>query len=123
MSAKIIDGKAMSDAIKDKIALRVRALAEKNITPGLAVVLVGSDPASEIYVRNKEKACEQTGVYSRTILLPEDTTQEKLESVIDDTARNMVEDNVLDYISTLLLSPLLLYILSTFSHLTHLKLY
>ena len=84
MSAKIIDGKAMSDAIKDKIALRVRALAEKNITPGLAVVLVGSNPASEIYVRNKEKACEQTGVYSRTILLPEDTTQEKLESVIDE---------------------------------------
>ena len=84
MSAKIIDGKAMSDAIKDKIALRVRALAEKNITPGLAVVLVGSDPASEIYVRNKEKACEQTGVYSRTILLPEDTTQEKLESVINE---------------------------------------
>lgn len=82
MSAKIIDGKAMSDAIKEKIALRVRLLAEKNITPGLAVVLVGSDPASEIYVRNKQIACEQTGVYSRTILLPKDTTQEMLENVI-----------------------------------------
>ncbi len=82
MSAKIIDGKAMSDAIKEKIALRVRLLAEKNITPGLAVVLVGSDPASEIYVRNKQIACEQTGVYSRTILLPKDTTQETLENVI-----------------------------------------
>lgn len=82
MSAKIIDGKAMSDAIKEQIALRVRLLAEKNITPGLAVVLVGSDPASEIYVRNKQIACEQTGVYSRTILLPKDTTQEMLENVI-----------------------------------------
>lgn len=82
MSAKIIDGKAMSDAIKEKIALRVRLLAEKNITPGLAVVLVGSDPASEIYVRNKRIACEQTGVYSRTILLPKDTTQKTLENVI-----------------------------------------
>lgn len=82
MSAKIIDGKAMSDAIKEQIALRVRLLAEKNITPGLAVVLVGSDPASEIYVRNKQIACEQTGVYSRTILLPKDTTQETLENVI-----------------------------------------
>ena len=82
MSAKIIDGKAISDAIKEQIALRVRLLAEKNITPGLAVVLVGSDPASEIYVRNKQIACEQTGVYSRTILLPKDTTQEMLENVI-----------------------------------------
>lgn len=82
MPAKIIDGKAMSDAIKEEIAQRVCILKEKGVTPGLAVVLVGSDPASEIYVRNKQQACDQTGVYSRTITLPADTTQEELENVI-----------------------------------------
>lgn len=82
MPARIIDGKAMSEEILRSIADRVAALQQKGVTPGLAVVLVGEDPASQIYVRNKKNACEQTGVYSKTIVLPADTTQEALESTI-----------------------------------------
>ena len=82
MSAQLLDGKAMSDELRDRIAERVVALKEKGVTPGLAVILVGEDPASQIYVRNKEKGCEQVGMNSVTIRLPEDTTQEALESHI-----------------------------------------
>ena len=82
MPARIIDGKAMSEEILRSIAERVAALQQKGVTPGLAVVLVGEDPASQIYVRNKQNACKQTGVYSKTIVLPADTTQEALESTI-----------------------------------------
>ena len=82
MPARIIDGKAMSDEILAGIADRVSALKEKGVTPGLAVILVGENPASQIYVRNKQNACKQTGVYSETIVLPADTTQETLESTI-----------------------------------------
>ncbi len=83
MSAKILDGKAMSAALRQEIAGRVEKLKEKGITPGLAVILVGNDPASEIYVRNKGKGCEEVGMYSRTIRLPEDTAQETLEEEIE----------------------------------------
>ena len=83
MSAKILDGKAMSDALRQEIAARVVKLKEKGITPGLAVILVGNDPASEIYVRNKGKGCEEVGIYSRTIRLPEETSQETLEEEIE----------------------------------------
>ena len=82
MPARIIDGKAMSEEILRSIADRVAALQQKGVTPGLAVVLVGEDPASQIYVRNKQNACKQTGVCSKTIVLPADTTQEALESTI-----------------------------------------
>ena len=83
MSAKIRDGKAMSDALRQEIAARVVKLKEKGITPGLAVILVGNAPASEIYVRNKGKGCEEVGIYSRTIRLPEETSQETLEEEIE----------------------------------------
>ena len=83
MSAKILDGKAMSDALRQEIAARGVKLKEKGITPGLAVILVGNDPASEIYVRNKGKGCEEVGIYSRTIRLPEETSQETLEEEIE----------------------------------------
>jgi methylenetetrahydrofolate dehydrogenase (NADP+)/methenyltetrahydrofolate cyclohydrolase len=82
MSAQILDGKVMSDEIRAEIAKRVAGLKKRGVMPGLAVILVGNDPASEIYVRNKGKGCEETGIYSRTIHLPEDTTQEELESEI-----------------------------------------
>ena len=82
MPANIIDGRVMSANILDSITLRVAALKQLGITPGLAVVMVGENPASQIYVRNKQLACEQTGVYSRSILMPESTTQEDLEDVI-----------------------------------------
>ena len=83
MAAEILDGKVMSEKLRAEIAERVAALKEKGITPGLAVILVGNDPASEIYVRNKGKGCKEVGMYSRTIRLPEDTTQEELNSEIE----------------------------------------
>ena len=83
MAAEILDGKVMSERLRAEIAERVTALKEKGITPGLAVILVGNDPASEIYVRNKGKGCKEVGMYSRTIRLPEETTQEELNSEIE----------------------------------------
>ena len=68
--AKIIDGKALAQSIKENIALEVAALKEKGVTPGLAVILVGDDPASKVYVNNKKKACAQVGIYSEEYLLP-----------------------------------------------------
>ncbi len=83
MGAQILDGKVMSAELRAEIAQRVAALKERGVTPGLAVILVGNDPASEIYVRNKGKGCEETGMYSRTINLPEQTSQAELESEIE----------------------------------------
>lgn len=82
MSAQLLDGKAMSAAMREEIAQRVAALKEKGVTPGLAVILVGDDPASQIYVRNKGIACEKAGIHSITVRLPENTTQEALEAEI-----------------------------------------
>ena len=82
MSAQLLDGKAMSDELRQEIAARVAALKAKGVVPGLAVILVGEDPASQIYVRNKGIACEQTGVYSRTIRMPAESTQQQLEDEI-----------------------------------------
>ena len=82
MSAQLLDGKLMSDELRVRIAERVAALKKKGVHPGLAVILVGEDPASQIYVRNKEKGCEQVGMKSVTIRLPENTTQAELEDHI-----------------------------------------
>ena len=82
MSAQLLDGKIMSDELRVRIAERVAALKEKGVQPGLAVILVGEDPASQIYVRNKEKGCEQVGMHSVAIRLPENTTQAELEGHI-----------------------------------------
>ncbi len=83
--AKIIDGKAISAEVKAEIAEQTAELvASTGITPGLAVVIVGDDPASKIYVRNKGRACEQVGFFSETHELPENTDQETLEHLIDD---------------------------------------
>ena len=75
----ILDGKAMSQQVMNEVLVRVDALKMKRITPGLAVVLVGDDPASQTYVRSKAKACEKLGIFSRTVLLPKEATQEELE--------------------------------------------
>ncbi len=83
MAARILDGKALSREVLDGVTARVAALKAKGITPGLAVILVGNDPASEIYVRNKGLACQETGIRSETVRLPEDTAQETLEAEID----------------------------------------
>ena len=82
MAAQLLDGKAMSGVLREEIAQRVTALKEKGIHPGLAVILVGEDPASQIYVRNKGIGCEQVGIHSVTIRMPEDTTQQQLEDQI-----------------------------------------
>ena len=83
MSAIILDGKVMSAEIRNEVASRVASLRKKGIVPGLAVILVGDDPASEIYVRNKGKGCEEVGMYSETVRMSADTTQQALMAEID----------------------------------------
>lgn len=82
MAAQLLDGKAMSEELRADIARKVAALKERGVTPGLAVILVGDDPASQIYVRNKGIGCEKTGMHSVTIRMPEDATQQALEGQI-----------------------------------------
>ncbi|MCQ9343169.1 bifunctional methylenetetrahydrofolate dehydrogenase/methenyltetrahydrofolate cyclohydrolase [Corynebacterium sp. 153RC1] len=84
MTATKLDGNLYRDEIFDDLAKRVAALREKGITPGLATVLVGDDPASQAYVKMKHRDCEQVGVKSIRKDLPADTTQEELFAVIDE---------------------------------------
>ncbi|MCK5710340.1 MAG: bifunctional methylenetetrahydrofolate dehydrogenase/methenyltetrahydrofolate cyclohydrolase FolD [Deltaproteobacteria bacterium] len=82
--AEIIDGKKVSEHIRAQIAEGVKKLKqETGITPGLAAVLVGEDPASEVYVRNKRKACANAGMYSEEHKLPAETTEEELLALVD----------------------------------------
>jgi len=82
--AEIIDGKKVAAEIRQEVKQDVDELKARGITPGLAVVLVGDNPASAVYVRMKVKACEEVGIYSRVIRLPQETSQSELESVVDD---------------------------------------
>ena len=82
MSAVRMGGKALSAKVRGSILAETEALKKQGVTPGLAVIIVGNDPASEIYVRNKERACEQCGFYSEKYALPEETTQEELLGLI-----------------------------------------
>lgn len=81
--ATIIDGKKISAAIKDELKCEVAALKEKGITGALAVIQVGADPASSVYVRNKKRACEYIGIESQAYELPEDTAQGELLDLIN----------------------------------------
>ncbi|MEJ8304561.1 bifunctional methylenetetrahydrofolate dehydrogenase/methenyltetrahydrofolate cyclohydrolase FolD [Saccharibacillus sacchari] len=81
-TAQIISGKQVSDEIRQTLKLEVEALAAQNCVPGLAVVLVGEDPASQVYVRNKAKACEDLGYYSEVHRLEADTPQEELLALV-----------------------------------------
>ena len=82
--AKIIDGKAISAQIRAEIKEKTSEFTEKNgYRPGLAVIIVGSDPASQVYVRNKRRACEEVGFYSEAYELPEETTQAELIALVD----------------------------------------
>ncbi len=82
--AEIIDGKKISAQIRGSIKEETaRFIAETGVTPGLAVILVGSDPASQIYVRNKKKACEEVGFKSFEYLMPESTTEEELKELVN----------------------------------------
>ncbi len=79
MSAQIIDGKAVADALREELARRAGELKRRGVEPTLAVILVGDDPASQVYVRNKERACKKAGIRSVMKRLPADTAQEALE--------------------------------------------
>lgn len=79
----IIDGKAVSLQVKQQVKQECDKLKTKGVTPGLAVIIVGDDPASQVYVRNKEKACEECGFYSVKYALDADTTQDELNALID----------------------------------------
>ena len=81
--AKIIDGKVISAVVKERIATEVAELKETKGVPGLAVIIVGEDPASKVYVANKKKACEQIGMLSEEYALPENTTNEELLALIN----------------------------------------
>lgn len=81
---KIIDGKAISAKTKEELRLEVAALKEKGVSVGLAVIIVGDDPASRVYVNNKKKACELLGIYSEEYALPADTNMESLLGLIEE---------------------------------------
>jgi len=96
MSAQILDGKSISAQIRSKVKQQVdEMLAQGRRPPGLAVVLVGENPASEVYVRNKRNACEQVGFKSELIQLPAETSEEALLQLIDDLNQREDMDGIL----------------------------
>ncbi|HFD79885.1 MAG TPA: bifunctional methylenetetrahydrofolate dehydrogenase/methenyltetrahydrofolate cyclohydrolase FolD [Gammaproteobacteria bacterium] len=96
MSARIIDGKAIAANIRQQVKQEIdRRLEAGHRRPGLAVILVGEDPASEIYVRNKRRACEEAGLVSRSWDLPDSTSQEQLIELIDSLNADSTIDGIL----------------------------
>src|SRR5437867_1097428 len=84
MTARIINGQEIAKEIRAEVAKEVARLkAVKDVTPGLAVVLVGDDLASATYVRNKGRACAEVGIYSETFKLPADSSQEEVEAMVE----------------------------------------
>ncbi len=83
MPAELIDGRAIAGAVREELAIRVRKLAERGITPGLAVVLVGDDPASAVYVRAKARACAEAGMAGEAHRFPAETHQAELLALVD----------------------------------------
>ncbi len=92
MSAVIIDGKATSKKLREEVYEGVKKLSDMGIKAGLAVVIVGDDPASRTYVNNKKKACAECGIYSEEYALPAETSEEELLSLID-TLNNKADIN------------------------------
>src|SRR3954465_3151355 len=95
MSARILDGTKIANDIKAEVGAEVRALTEAGARPGLAVVLVGHDPGSEIYVRHKVKACEELGIYSEKFTPEDNVSTEELLRLIDDLNRRDEIDGIL----------------------------
>lgn len=96
MTAQLLDGKAISAELRTQIKARVDArLAAGHRAPGLVVVLVGENPASQVYVRNKRNACEQVGFHSELMPLPADTSQAELLAIVDDLNRRDDVDGIL----------------------------
>jgi len=88
MSATIIDGKGISTAIRAELKERVAQLVKKGVVPSLTVILVGDDPGSQVYVRNKERACREAGMAGNVIRMSEETTREELLREIDRVNRD-----------------------------------
>ncbi|MDX1633710.1 MAG: bifunctional methylenetetrahydrofolate dehydrogenase/methenyltetrahydrofolate cyclohydrolase FolD [Marinobacter sp.] len=96
MTAKLINGKEIAAQVRQQVATGVKVRLEQGLRPpGLAVVLVGEDPASQVYVRNKRNACEQAGILSMSYDLPADTSQQTLEALIDELNDNPAVDGIL----------------------------
>lgn len=96
MSAKIIDGKAIAQSVRQAVAARVQQrLAAGQRAPGLAVILVGQDPASQVYVGSKRRACEEVGFLSRSYDLPADTSESALLELIDELNADAAVDGIL----------------------------
>ena len=94
--AQLINGKEIAAQVKAEIAKEATELADNGgVTPGLAVIIVGDDPASKIYVRNKKKACEEVGFYSEEFALPEKTSQKELIALIDTLNKRIDIDGIL----------------------------
>ena len=93
--SKIIDGKVISAAVKERVRAGVSELNKKGITVGLAVIIVGEDPASKIYVANKKKACEALGIISEEYALPASTTEEELLKLVDELNRKKSINGIL----------------------------
>ncbi len=81
--AQLISGKVISAAVKERIAAEVEALKSQGVTPGLAVIIVGTDPASQVYVGSKERTCIELGMYSEKYELPESTTNQELLALVE----------------------------------------
>ncbi|MBE6787543.1 MAG: bifunctional methylenetetrahydrofolate dehydrogenase/methenyltetrahydrofolate cyclohydrolase FolD [Ruminococcaceae bacterium] len=92
---KLIDGKVISGYVKDRVKEEVSALKEQGVTTGLAVIIVGEDPASKVYVNNKKKACEALGIISEEYALSENTTQEELLALIDELNKKPTINGIL----------------------------
>jgi methylenetetrahydrofolate dehydrogenase (NADP+)/methenyltetrahydrofolate cyclohydrolase len=92
---QILDGRALSLKIKNKAKEDIKILREKGVTPGLAVVIIGDDPASHTYVRMKEKACEEVGIYSILHKMPSDISQDKIIETIEMMNKNPNIDGIL----------------------------
>src|SRR4030065_319349 len=88
MTAQIIDGKAIAQEVRAEWKIRADALKARGITPGLAVIIVGEDPASKVYVANKVKACAELGLHSEHIVLPADTAEAALLAKIAELNSN-----------------------------------
>lgn len=95
MQAQIIDGKALAAQVKAEAAAETAALKAKGVTPCLAVILVGEDPASQVYVRGKAKDCGDCGIDSRVIRLPDETTQAELLKLVGELAADKAVNGIL----------------------------
>ncbi|HAA46804.1 MAG: 5,10-methylene-tetrahydrofolate dehydrogenase [Halomonas sp. 54_146] len=96
MTAQLIDGKAIAATVRQQVAVKVAARRQAGArAPGLAVVVVGDDPASQVYVNNKHRACEQAGIISLLHALPSDTSQHDLEALVDQLNNDPTVDGIL----------------------------